>query len=114
MVSSTLGSSTSTFWKRRSSAASFFDVLAIFIQRGGADAMQFAAREGRLEHIAGVHGAFRFTRTHQRVDFIDKDDGAAFVLGQFAQHGFRRSSNSPRYLAPAARTPDRAPARVCA
>ena len=31
----------------------FFDVLAVFIQRCGADAAQIAAGQGRLEHVAG-------------------------------------------------------------
>jgi hypothetical protein len=36
-----------------------------------------------------------------RVDLVDEDDGLAFVLRDFLQHAFSRSSNSPRYLAPA-------------
>ncbi len=35
------------------------DVLAIFIQRGGAHTLQLAAGQGRLEHIAGIHSALR-------------------------------------------------------
>ena len=34
------------------------DVLAVFVQRGGADAVQLAARERGLEHVAGVDRAF--------------------------------------------------------
>ena len=36
----------------------FLDVLAVFVQGGGADALEFAARQGGLEHVGGVHGAF--------------------------------------------------------
>jgi len=32
-------------------------VLAVLVERGGADAVQLAAREGRLQHVAGVDGA---------------------------------------------------------
>jgi hypothetical protein len=29
----------------------FFNVLALFIERGGADGTQFSAREGGLQHV---------------------------------------------------------------
>ena len=38
------------------------DVLAIFIQRRGADAVQLAARQHGLEQVAGVHGPFGLAR----------------------------------------------------
>ncbi len=38
------------------------DVLAVFVERGRADAMQLAARERRLEHVARVHRAFGLAR----------------------------------------------------
>ena len=34
------------------------DVLAVLVERGRADAVQLAARERGLEHVAGVHRAF--------------------------------------------------------
>ena len=66
----------------------FFNILAVFIERGGADAVQFAARQGRFEHIARIHRAIGFTRTHQGVDFINKNQGLAVVFGQIVEHGF--------------------------
>ena len=30
------------------------DVLAVFVERGGADAAEFAAGQGRLEQVGGV------------------------------------------------------------
>ena len=48
---------TSTGWKRRSSAGSPLDVLAVLVERRRADHVQLAARERRLEHVAGVHRA---------------------------------------------------------
>ena len=34
------------------------DVLAILVQRGGANALQLAAAERRLDDVGGVHRAF--------------------------------------------------------
>ncbi|CAM2150949.1 hypothetical protein PT2222_250042 [Paraburkholderia tropica] len=62
------------------------DVLAIFVERGRADAMQLAARERRLEHVARVHRAFGLARADHRVNFVDEDDGLAFVLGDVVEH----------------------------
>lgn len=62
------------------------DVLAVFIQGGGAYAMQLATRERRLEHVAGVHRALGLARAHHGVQLVDEDDGLALFLGQFVQH----------------------------
>ena len=67
----------------------FFDVLAVFVQRGGAHAMQLAARQCGFEHIARVHGAFGLARAHHGVQLVNKDDGLAFVLGQVFEHVFQ-------------------------
>ena len=64
-------------------------IFAIFVERGGADTMQFAARQRRLQHIAGINRAFRLTRTDHGVQFIDKDYGAAGILGDFLEHRFQ-------------------------
>src|SRR5205085_70101 len=53
---------------------------------GRADAVQLAARERGLEHVAGVDGAFGLARTDHGVDLVDEDDRLAFVLGDFLQH----------------------------
>jgi hypothetical protein len=65
------------------------DVLAVFVQRGGAHAVQLAARQRGLEHVAGVHRAFGLAGADHGVQFVDEDDGLAFVLGQFVQHGLQ-------------------------
>ena len=49
--------------------------------------MQFAARQGRLEHVAGVDGAFGLSRPHHGVQLVDEDDGLALVFRQLVQHG---------------------------
>ena len=65
------------------------DMLAIFIQRGCANAMQFSTRQHRLQHIGCVHGAFRGPGSHQRMQFVDKEDNAAFSACYFFQNGFQ-------------------------
>ena len=63
------------------------DVLAILIERGGADAMQLAARQRGLEHVAGVHRAFGLAGADHGVQLVDEQDDLAFLLGQVVEHG---------------------------
>ncbi len=65
------------------------DVLAVFVQGGGADAVQFAARQRGLEHVAGVDGALGLAGADHGVQLVDEDDGLPFILGQFLQHRFQ-------------------------
>ncbi len=65
------------------------DVLAVFVERGRADAMQLAARERRLQHVAGVHRAFGLAGADHRVQFVDEDDRLALVGGNVLQHGLQ-------------------------
>ena len=55
-----------------------FDVLAVFVERGCADAMQLAARQHRLQQIAGVHGAFGLARADHGVQLVDEQNDLAF------------------------------------
>ena len=48
------------------------DVFAILIERGGADAVQLAARKRRLEHVAGIHGAFGLAGADHGVQLVDE------------------------------------------
>ena len=50
------------------------DVLAELVERGGADALQLAARERRLEDVGGVDGAFGGAGAHERVQLVDEED----------------------------------------
>ncbi len=63
-----------------------FDVLAVFVQGRGADAVQFATCQGRLEHVGGVHRAFRFARPDQGVQFVDEQDDALGARGDLLQY----------------------------
>ena len=64
----------------------FLDVLAVLVEGGGADALDLAAGQGRLEHVGGVDRALRSAGADQRVQLVDKQD---HVLGpaHFVHHG---------------------------
>ncbi len=62
-----------------------FDVLAVLIERGRADAMQLAARQRGLEHVAGVHGALGLAGAHHGVQFIDEQNHLAFLFRQIGE-----------------------------
>ena len=55
-------------------------VLAILLEGGGTDRLQFASREHRLQDRRGINGAFGGTCTHKGVDFIDEEDDVAAAL----------------------------------
>ena len=66
------------------------DVLAILIERGCADGVQLAARQGRLEHVTRVHRAIaRGTGAHDGVQLVDEQDDLAVRLLDLAQHGLQ-------------------------
>ena len=62
------------------------DVLTVFIKRRRPDAMQLTARQRRLEHVARVHGAFCLASADHRMDFVDKNDDAPFILSDLFKH----------------------------
>jgi hypothetical protein len=63
------------------------DVLAVFVEGGGADAVEFAAGEHRLEQVAGVHGAFGLAGADDGVEFVDEEDDFAFGAGDLLEDG---------------------------
>src|SRR5690625_3943023 len=64
----------------------FFNILAILVQGGGPNAMQFATCQSRLEHIARIHGTFGFTGAHDHVDLVNKQNGFAGILTKLLKH----------------------------
>ncbi len=60
-----------------------FHVLAVFVEGGGADQVQFAAREHRLEHVAGVHRALGRPRPDHRVQLVHEQDHPPVGFGHF-------------------------------
>ena len=80
-MSSTLGSFTSTRWKRRDERAVLLEVLAVLVERRRPDAAQPPARERRLEQVARVHAAAGGRAgADDRVDLVDEEDGLVELL----------------------------------
>ena len=61
-------------------------ILPIFIERGGADAVQLTPRQGRLEHVARIHGPLALAGADHGVQLVHEEDDVALLLGQIAQH----------------------------
>ncbi len=59
------------------------DVLAVLVERGCADGAQFAARQRRLEHVAGVDGALGRARADERVQLVDEEHDLAVAIPRF-------------------------------
>ena len=53
------------------------DVLLVFVERGRADAVQFAARQRRLEQVRRIHRAVGLAGADQGVHLVDEQDDAA-------------------------------------
>ena len=62
------------------------DVLAVFIEGRGADGVELAAREHRLQHVRGVDGALGSARADDRVQLVDEQDDPAGGGRDFLQH----------------------------
>ena len=62
------------------------DVLAVLVERRGADGVQLAAGEHRLEQVGGVHGALRGARAHDRVQLVDEQDDLALGVLDLLEH----------------------------
>ncbi len=88
MASVSVGGGTFTAWKRRSSERSFSIDLRNSAGRGGADALDLAARQRGLQDVGGVERAFGRTGAHQRVQLVDEDDGV-LVLHQLLHDGLQ-------------------------
>src|ERR1019366_3037624 len=66
----------------------FFDVLAVFVERGGANGAQFSAGERGLQHVGSVDGAFGSSGADQRVQLIDEENDLALGVFDFLEDGF--------------------------
>ena len=62
-------------------------VLAVLVQRGRADAVQFPARQHGLQQVGGVHGAVRGAGTHDRMQLVDEEDHLALGRLDFLEYG---------------------------
>ncbi len=62
------------------------DMLAIFVERGRADAVKLAARQRRLEQVGRVHRALALAGADQGVHFVDEQDDVALALADLVEH----------------------------
>ncbi len=65
------------------------DVLAVLVERGGADHAQLAAGQHRLDHVAGVHRAFGRAGTDDRVQLVDERDDLAGRVRDLLEDGLQ-------------------------
>src|SRR4029078_10063283 len=57
----------------------FFDVLAVLVERGGANAAEFAAGQGWLQEVCRVGTAFRPACANDSMQFVDEHHNVAGV-----------------------------------
>jgi hypothetical protein len=67
----------------------FFDVFAVLVERRRPYHAQLAAREHGLEQVRRVHGAVSLAHAKHEVNFIDKENDAAFGRFHFGQNGLQ-------------------------
>ena len=65
------------------------DILAVLVQGGGADAVQLAPGQHRLQQVAGVHAALGLARAHDGMQLVDEQDDPALRLLHFVQDGLQ-------------------------
>ncbi len=65
------------------------DVLAVLVERGGADHAQLAARQHRLDHVAGVDRPLGATGADDRVQLVDERDDLALAVGDLLEDGLQ-------------------------
>ena len=88
MVSSTDGWPTNDLLEPALEGGVLLDVLAVLVERGGADHAQLAAGQHRLEHVAGVHRALAAgAGADDRVHLVDEGDDLAVGVGDLLEHG---------------------------
>ena len=54
--------------------AVLLDVLAVLVERGGADGLDLTARQRRLEHVGGVDRALGGAGPDERVQLVEEED----------------------------------------
>ncbi len=59
------------------------DILAVFVDGGGTDALELASGQRRLENVGGVQAAFGAARAYDGVEFVDKEDNGTVHTLEF-------------------------------
>ena len=67
----------------------FLDVLAVLVERGGADRAQLAAGQHRLQQVGGVDRAFGGAGADDRVQLVEEEDDLALGLLHLGEHRFQ-------------------------
>ena len=65
------------------------DVLAVLVERRGANRVQLAAREHRLQHLRRVHRAFGGAGADDGMELVDEEDDLSFGFGDLLEHRFQ-------------------------
>ena len=76
-----------------------FNVLAVFVQRRGTNALDFATRKGWLEHVGRVQRPAGTPCTYNGVDFVDEEDDIRRLL-QLVHHGLHALFELPAVFGP--------------
>ena len=88
MVSSTRGLADEHLLEAALERRVLLDVLAVLVERGGADHAQLTAGEHRLDHVAGVHrGVAGRAGADDGVQLVDEGDDLPLGVGDLLQHG---------------------------
>ncbi len=74
------------------------DVLAVLVERRRPDEAQFAARQHRLDHVAGIHGTLGGTGADDGVQLVDEGDDLAFGVRDLLQHRLQALLELPAVL----------------
>ena len=67
----------------------FFDILPVFVQGGGADAVELASRQLGLEEVPRVHAALGAARAYDVVEFVDEEQNPPLALLHLVQDGLQ-------------------------
>ncbi|CAB4878427.1 unannotated protein [freshwater metagenome] len=81
-------------------------MLAVLVERRGADGAQLAAREHRLEQVGGVHGALCRAGSDQRVELVDEEDDLAACLLDLLEHALEAVLEFAAVLRPGDHRPE--------
>ena len=65
------------------------DVLPVLVERRGADRVELAPRQHRLEHVRRIHRAFAGARADDRVQLVDEENHRARRVDDFLEHRFQ-------------------------
>ena len=65
------------------------DVLAVLVERRGADGVQLAPGQHRLQHVGRVHRPFGCAGADHRVQLVDEEDDLSLRVGDLLEHGLQ-------------------------